>query len=184
MSRIVVSIDPGLTGAIAWLTRPFGADNGPGPVQLLAVHDIPTAKAKQGKTIKSHLLLPTLADLLRFGPPEFGGALPPPLVVVIEEVGAMPGQGVTSMFRFGHTAGALAGISAGLDYPTSFMRPQRWQALAQVRKGDDAGRLRALQLWPKRSDLFGRKMDHNRADAALIGYGFLCELAGVPLTTM
>jgi len=47
-----------------------------------------------------------------------------------------------------------------------------------MKRGDDAGRLRAAYLFPSRSNLFARKMDHNRADAALIGYAHLCEVNG------
>lgn len=170
--HIIAAIDPGLSGAVAFLK--LRAD---GTVGLLYIEDMPTAQAKQGKSMKAHLLIPALADILR-------NPLFYPQHVVIEEVAAMPGQGVTSMFRFGYCAGAIAGVCAGLGLPTSFVRPQVWQKVAGVRHGDDAGRLRAIQVFPRQSNLFKRKMDHNRADAALIGYAYLCELAGgVPLLT-
>lgn len=161
----IVAIDPGLTGALAWLRLREGV------VHLLAVEDVPTAKAQQGKSMKAHLLIPALADMMQNPLFDVQSA-------VIEEVHAMPGQGVTSMFRFGYTAGAIAGVCAGLRLPTHFVRPQAWQKVAGVRKGDDAGRLRAVQLFPKKARYFSRKMDHNRADAALIGYAHLCQLSG------
>lgn len=166
---LILGIDPGLTGAVAWLKT----DPDECRVELLHVEDIPTAQAKQGKTMKSHLLLSALADIL--GNPVFN-----PSHVVIEEVGAMPGQGVTSMFRFGHTAGAIAGICAGLRFPVHFVRPNVWTRQAGVRPGDDAGRLRANQLFPNQAHLFARKKDHNRADAALIAYAFACGLLNRP----
>lgn len=159
-TRRIVSIDPGLTGAIAWLSQVAG--HAP---TLIAVHDIPTATTKQNNKNKAQLLMAATAALIAtpFAPPD---------AVVIEQVNAMPGQGVTSMFRFGETFGALQGITAGLGLPLHLIRPQEWQPAVRQPKGDDAGRLRANQIFPEHAHLFARKMDHNRADAALIGYGW------------
>jgi crossover junction endodeoxyribonuclease RuvC len=182
MTRTIAAVDPGLTGALAVL---FQDDED--KVYLLGVHDLPTAQAKQGKTIKSHLLLPAFADMLKTaGPMSWAGLSDGDLPdeIVIEEVGAMPGQGVTSMFRFGYTAGAIAGVAAGLQIPVNFIRPNVWYKTASVRPGPDAGRLRANQLFPKQATLFARKKDHNRADAVLIGYAHLCQTAGKQLRTV
>lgn len=157
---VILAVDPGLTGALAWLDR-----RPDGGIDLLAVVDMPTAKARQGKSEKSHVQPHVLAAVM-------GNPALRPVAVVVEDVHAMPGQGVTSMFRFGYAAGIVAGTAAGLGYPLHTVRPNEWQPLAGVRKGDDAGRLRAAQLFPQHATLFARKMDHNRADAALIGYAF------------
>ena len=158
---VILAADPGLTGALAWLKRtPDGA------ITLLLVADIPTAKAQVGKSMKAHVQTGVLVDLVDHP------GLPRPDLGVIEQVNAMPGQGVTSMFRFGHVAGMLEGVFAGARLPTHFMRTNEWQPLAGVKRGDDAGRLRAVQLFPEQSQMFARKMDHNRADAALIGFAF------------
>lgn len=170
---IVCGIDPGLTGAIAHLS----VDVAQGTCRLLSVSDMPTAEAKVGKSTKSHLLLAEI-------PPIIQGVFYKPDHVVIEEVGAAPGQGVTSMFRFGYVAGALAGIVAALQLPLTLVRPQRWQAVAGVKSGDDAGRLRVLQLFPTNNQMFARKKDHNRADAVLIAYAHACDLAGKRLITL
>jgi crossover junction endodeoxyribonuclease RuvC len=153
---IFAAVDPGLTGAIAL----FHGDG-----KLLAIFDMPVAEAKVNGKTKNHLLLSSVATSLT--------ALGHLDHVVIEEVSAMPGQGVTSMFRFGYVAGAIAGVAAGLGIPVTLVRPQLWQKIAQVKSGPDAGRLRASQLFPGQSKYFVRKMDHNRADAALIGYAFI-----------
>ena len=39
------------------------------------------------------------------------------IAVVVEQVNAMPGQGVTSMFNFGQTFGAIKGVCAALQLP-------------------------------------------------------------------
>jgi len=163
---LVLAVDPGLTGALAWLR----ADHQTKTIHLLGVADIPTAQAQQGKVLKNHIQPSLLADLME------NPALPRPDAVVIEAVNAMPGQGVTSMFRFGYVAGVIHGVASALRFPVHTMRTNEWQLPAGVRKGDDAGRLRAVNLFPEHSQLFSRKMDHNRADAALIGYSFLKKL--------
>lgn len=172
--QLIAGIDPGYTGAIAHFAY-FPMSKA---VRLLSVHDMPTAKAKVGKTEKSHLLMPQLRGLL------LHDGIVPPDMAAIEEVGAAPGQGVTSMFRFGYVAGAIAGVCAGLNIPVTLTRPQAWQAIAGVKKGDDAGRLRACELFPHQSDYFARKLDHNRADAALIGYAAACNLAACRVTIL
>lgn len=170
---IVCGIDPGLTGAIAHLSVDVNA----GTCRLVSVSDMPTAEAKVGKTTKSHLLLAEI-------PPLIQGVFYRTDHVAIEEVSAAPGQGVTSMFRFGYVAGALAGVVATLQIPMTLVRPQRWQQVAGVKSGDDAGRLRVLQLFPTNNQTFSRKKDHNRADAVLIAYAHACELTNRKLITL
>jgi crossover junction endodeoxyribonuclease RuvC len=162
----ILAVDPGLTGALAWMQKdPDGA------IRLLAVADMPTATAQVGKSLKAHVQPALLADLMQ------NPAMPGPEALVIEKVNAMPGQGVTSMFRFGFVAGMIEGVGAALRLPIHHLRSNEWQPIAQVKRGDDAGRLRALQLFPEHSQTFARKKDHNRADAVLIGYAFLKKQA-------
>ena len=47
--------------------------------------------------------------------------------VVIEQVSAMPGQGVTSMFNFGQSFGVLKGICSAMQLPMYFVRPAKWK---------------------------------------------------------
>lgn len=91
-----------------------------------------------------------------------------PRICALEEVGAMPKQGVSSTFRFGYSAGLLRGVLVGLGYRVELVRPTAWRAAMRVPKGKDGSRDRAAQLWPQAADLFARRGDHNRADAALI----------------
>ena len=89
---ILLGCDPGLTGALAWLH----VSPGQAP-KLLKVLDLPTIKSSFGrsKTVRAHVDIPSL---VRNPPP--GGLLKPD-AAIIEEVGAMPKQGGTSIFRFG-----------------------------------------------------------------------------------
>jgi crossover junction endodeoxyribonuclease RuvC len=80
----------------------------------------------------------------------------------------MPKQGVTSMFRFGYAAGAIAGLVAGLQLPCSFVLPRAWQRAAGVGPSPDQARQRAAQLYPEVAPRLSRKRDGGRADAILI----------------
>lgn len=160
--RLIIGVDPGITGALA-LVQQIGAQT-----LLMAVKDMPVAQFRAGKAMKSHVIPTQVVGLLKewIDP----APLDMPVDVFIEEVHAMPGQGVTSMFRFGHVAGLLEGVVAGLGLRLHKTPPREWQAIARVRKDPDAGRHRASELFPNLSAAFTRKMDHNRADAALIAY--------------
>jgi crossover junction endodeoxyribonuclease RuvC len=84
----------------------------------------------------------------------------------------MPKQGVTSTFRFGYAAGAIAGVVAGLQLPMTFITPRMWQKAAGVGPLPDEARQRASQLYPATAGRLVRKKDCNRADAILIArYG-------------
>lgn len=59
--------------------------------------------------------------------------------VCIEGVSAMPGQGVTSMFSFGYSAGVIEGVVSALELSYSHVRPQTWQkVMFEGIKGDDS----------------------------------------------
>ena len=49
------------------------------------------------------------------------------IVCAVEKVGAMPGQGVTSMFNFGKSAGYIEGVLTALKVPYQLVPPQKWK---------------------------------------------------------
>ena len=91
-----------------------------------------------------------------------------PNVVVIERVGSMPGQGVSSTFKFGVAFGLIQGVVAALKIECHFVAPAVWKKHFRIGSDKEESRRVALQLSPDRSDQFGRKKDHNRAEAALL----------------
>jgi crossover junction endodeoxyribonuclease RuvC len=92
--------------------------------------------------------------------------------VFVERAAARPGQGVTSMFRFGEAAGALYGLVVGLGFPVTFATPQQWQKHHGIGASADAARQRAVQLYPHLAPMLARKRDQHRADALLLAcYG-------------
>jgi crossover junction endodeoxyribonuclease RuvC len=152
---VIVAIDPGAKGAIAFLT-----DAG----ELLSVHDMPSYEVRVGKANRTRLAVAELSALI---------AHQMPSAAFVEKVGAMPGQGVSSCFSFGYAAGAVEGVLSALGAAVTFVTPQSWKKAMQC-AGDDKGksRQRAAQLFPSHASQFSRVKDDGRAEAALIGlYG-------------
>ena len=89
--------------------------------------------------------------------------------VVIEQVSAMPGQGVTSMFNFGQSFGILKGICSAMQLPMYFVRPVKWKKyFGLINSEKDASRTRAIEMFPYYSSQLSKKKDINKADAILI----------------
>jgi crossover junction endodeoxyribonuclease RuvC len=163
---IVAGIDPGLSGAIALVDAQ----------RVLSVQDMPTYVIAVGRKQRQELDQGSLSELLT------GGAI---AHVMIERVAARPGQGVTSMFRFGYCAGAVAGMVSALRLPYSFVLPIVWQRAAGCGASGDAARQRAAQLYPAISCELTRKRDGGRADAILIArYGLKFLNAGRGVHTL
>lgn len=147
-----IGIDPGCSGAIVAIRegRP------------VAWTLMPTLKVGSSSQVNGAALAAFLRDAahIRLDPHVF-----------IEKVGAMPGQGVTSMFAFGHAAGTAIGVVAGMELPHTFITPQSWKKKAGLMGQDkDAARTRAIQLWPWWRELDTKGKGQAFADAALIAY--------------
>ena len=89
--------------------------------------------------------------------------------VVIEQVSAMPGQGVTSMFNFGQTFGAIKGICATIGLPIFFVRPAKWKKHFElINSSKDASRTKVIEMYPSIAEKMSKKKDVNKSDAILI----------------
>jgi crossover junction endodeoxyribonuclease RuvC len=155
---MIIGIDPGITGAFAVIDG-----------SVVLVDDLPVHNTQHGRSakVRSELDLHTLRDTLNSPAIER---------VFIERVAARPGQGVTSMFRFGEASGALYGLVVGLGLAVTFVTPQEWQKHHRIGASPDAARQRAAQLYPHLSAKLARKRDQHRADALLIAvYGLTAE---------
>ena len=146
----IIGIDPGLSGAIA-VFRDGGFE----------VYDMPTHTVERGGKVKRELDRSGLAGIIRVGATG---------IAYVEQVGAMPGQGVTSMFSFGKSYGTVLGILAAFRIPTFHVIPPAWRKALQVRSGKDGSRLRASELMPQFSAKWPLKKHDGRAEAALIAY--------------
>ena len=93
--------------------------------------------------------------------------------VVIEQVSAMPGQGVTSMFNFGQSFGVLKGVCSAMQLPMYFVRPARWKKYFNLINSEkDASRTKAIEIFPYISSQLSKKKDANKADAILLASFF------------
>jgi len=96
-----------------------------------------------------------------------------PLIAFVEQVHAMPKQGVSSMFSFGHSCGVIAGVLGAFEIPVTYVTPQMWKMRAHLTNKDkDAARSLAIQMWPHWRELDKKGQGQALADAALIArYG-------------
>ena len=149
---MIVGIDPGAKGALAFFDPVAGT---------LDIVDIPTVEVKRGAKSKVEISPQMLAAVI--------GARHPS-VAVLEKVGAMPGQGTSSMFQFGRGVGMIEGVLAALHIPIVYITPQGWQKAVGMRGGKDGGRARAAEIFPAYAATFARVKDDGRADAALMAW--------------
>ena len=149
---MILAIDPGAKGALAF----FDPERG-----YLDIVDCPTVEVKRGAKIKAEISAQMLAGII---------SSRSPTSAILEKVGAMPGQGVSSMFQFGRGVGMYEGVLAALQVPITYVTPQAWQKAIGAREGKDATRLRAAELFPAYAQMFARKKDDGRADAACMAY--------------
>lgn len=147
-----IGVDPGAGGAIAIVE-----DDG----SLVHVFDMPSVEIVVGGKAKRRVSPEMLAAELRLYADQ--GA-----VAVVEQVGAMPGQGVSSMFAFGQAFGIVLGVMAGLAIPVQTVTPGKWKKAAGLNAGKDAARAKAAQKWPAHAREFSRVKDDGKAEAALI----------------
>ena len=148
----IIGIDPGLSGAIAVME-----DN-----KVLNLFDIPVMS--EGKKNKRQLNSALLVSLLKQNISKNEE-----IAVVVEQVNAMPGQGVTSMFNFGQTFGAIKGICAALKLPIFFVRPSKWKKHFElINSSKDSSRTKAIEMYPTLSNQLAKKKDVNKSDAILI----------------
>ena len=81
----------------------------------------------------------------------------------------MPGQGVTSMFNFGQTFGAIKGVCAALNLSIFFVRPSKWKKHFElINSSKDSSRTKVIEMYPSLSNQLTKKKDTNKADAILI----------------
>ena len=152
----IFGIDPGIAGAIAILDEK----------KIVDVIDLPTMA--DGKKNKRQLNSAHLSQYISSNIIDINKT-----VVVVEQVNAMPGQGVTSMFNFGQTFGSIKGICAALNLPIFFVRPAKWKKhFDLINSSKDASRTKVIEMYPSISPRLSKKKDVNKADAILIARYF------------
>ena len=151
---LIIGIDPGISGSICFL------QDG----KILDVIEMPTmteGKKNKRQVNGSQIYNEICKRINKIEKQE--------IRIVIEQVSAMPGQGVTSMFNFGQSFGILKGISSAMQLPMYFVRPAKWKKYFNLINSEkDASRTRAIEIFPYFSSQLSKKKDSNKADAILI----------------
>ena len=151
---LVIGIDPGISGSIC-----FFQDG-----KITDVVEMPTMTEgkKNKKQVNGSQTFNEISERIK-------NLDKKDIKVVIEQVSAMPGQGVTSMFNFGQSFGILKGICSAMQLPMYFVRPAKWKKyFSLINSEKDASRTRAIEIFPYFSSQLSRKKDSNKADAILI----------------
>ena len=151
---LIIGIDPGISGSICFF------ENG----KILEAVEMPTMT--DGKKNKRQVNGAQIYNeiLKRINKNEKQNVR-----VIIEQVSAMPGQGVTSMFNFGQSFGILKGICSAMQLPMYFVRPAKWKKyFGLINSEKDASRTKAIEIFPYFSSQLSKKKDSNKADAILI----------------
>ncbi len=151
---LIIGIDPGISGSICFF------EDG----KIVDVVEMPTMtdgkknkKQVNGSQIYNEILKRTKQIDKK------------DIKVIIEQVSAMPGQGVTSMFNFGQSFGILKGICSAMQLPMYFVRPAKWKKYFNLINSEkDASRTKAIEIFPYFSSNLSKKKDSNKADAILI----------------
>ena len=151
---LIIGIDPGLSGSICFLIDG----------KILDVIEMPTMA--EGKKNKRQVNGSQVFNEITKRTKEYQKNQ---IRVVIEQVSAMPGQGVTSMFNFGQSFGVLKGVCTAMQLPMYFVRPAKWKKYFNLINSEkDASRTRAIEIFPSFSSSLSKKKDSNKADAILI----------------
>ena len=155
---LIIGIDPGISGAICFF------EDG----QVKEIIDMPVMA--EGKKNKRQINGPqTYNEILK----RINKFPKKDIIVVIEQVSAMPGQGVTSMFNFGQSFGVLKGICSAMQLSVFFVRPAKWKKyFGLIKTEKDASRTKVIEIFPYISSKLSRKKDSNKADAVLIASFF------------
>ena len=151
---LIIGIDPGISGSIC-----FFQDG-----KIIDVVEMPTMTEgkKNKKQVNGSQIFNEISEKIKKLDKE-------EIKVIIEQVSAMPGQGVTSMFNFGQSFGILKGICSAMQLPMYFVRPAKWKKYFNLINSEkDASRTRAIEIFPYFSGQLSRKKDSNKADAILI----------------
>ena len=155
---LIIGIDPGITGAICFFEDRKIID-------LVEMPNMAVGKKNKRQVNGAQVYNEILKRIKNYNKKD--------IKVVIEQVSAMPGQGVTSMFNFGQSFGVLKGICSAMQLPMYFVRPAKWKKYYNlINTKKDASRTKVIEIFPYISTQLSKKKDSNKADAILIASFF------------
>ena len=151
---LIIGIDPGISGSICFF------EDG----KILDIVEMPTMTEgkKNKRQVNASQIYNEISKRIKQTDKR-------EIKVIIEQVSAMPGQGVTSMFNFGQSYGVLKGICSAMQLSMYFVRPAKWKKYFNLINSEkDASRTKAIEIFPYFSSNLAKKKDTNKADAILI----------------
>ena len=155
---LIIGIDPGITGAICFFEDRKIID-------LIEMPNMAAGKKNKRQVNGAQVYNEIFERIKNYNKKD--------IKVVIEQVSAMPGQGVTSMFNFGQSFGVLKGICSAMQLPMYFVRPAKWKKYYNlINSIKDASRTKVIEIFPYISTQLSKKKDSNKADAILIASFF------------
>ena len=155
---LIIGIDPGISGSICFF------EDG----KIIEVIEMPTMidGKKNKKQVNGSQIYNEFSKRINKNQNQS-------IRVIVEQVSAMPGQGVTSMFNFGQSFGILKGICSAMQLSMFFIRPAKWKKyFGLIKTKKDASRTKVIEIFPNISSQLSRKKDSNKADAVLISSFF------------
>tara|TARA_Y100001970_G_scaffold51653_1_gene65325 strand:+ start:662 stop:1156 length:495 start_codon:yes stop_codon:yes gene_type:complete len=155
---LIIGIDPGISGSLCFFKDGKILD-------LVEMPNMPEGK-KNKRQVNGAQIYNEISSRIK-------GLNREEIKIVIEQVSAMPGQGVTSMFNFGQSFGVIKGICSAMQLSMYFVRPAKWKKYFNlINSQKDASRTKAIEIFPYISTQLSRKKDANKADAILIASFF------------
>ena len=155
---LIIGIDPGITGAICFF------EDGK-IIDVIEMPNMPEGKKNKRQVNGAQVFNEISLRIKNINKEN--------IKVIIEQVSAMPGQGVTSMFNFGQSFGILKGICSAMQLPVYFVRPAKWKKYFNLINSEkDASRTKAIEIFPYFSSQLSKKKDSNKADAILLASFF------------
>ena len=155
---LIIAIDPGISGSLCFFEEGKIID-------IIEMPNMASGKKNKRQVNGAQIYNEISLRIKNFNKED--------IRVVIEQVSAMPGQGVTSMFNFGQSFGVLKGICSAMQLPMYFVRPAKWKKYFNLINSEkDASRTKAIQIFPYISSELSKKKDANKADAILLASFF------------
>jgi hypothetical protein len=154
---MILAVDPGLSGAFAYYDG-----------TALAVRDMPTYTAKAGARQTDRRFIDEAGVLRLLSSTRLAAD-----ILVMEQVGGIPGQSAPAAFTFGYGVGFVLGVARQIGYRIERVSPATWKSALRVPADKRAARARASELLPAYSDLWPLQKHDGRAESAMLAlYGF------------
>ena len=155
MKPVILGIDPGLHGALAFVELVGGTPR-------VEVFDMPIVARQVNNISRSRIDKPALADLI-------ANRVYTLRCVVIEDVHALPKDGPVQAFTFGYGLGLLHGICQVYDLSVVNVPPHVWKSKYGLNSDKHKSRAVASRFFPHNASVWSRAKDDGRAEAALLG---------------